>query len=218
VTVTVVDHPVVAHRVARLRDVATDTDRFRTLVRELAVFVAYEAFRDLQTTPTTVTTPLAEAAAATVEQQVLIVPVLRAGLGMVEGVQSVVPNTQVAHLGMRRDEATLTAVTYLDGLPADLSGRRVAVCDPMLATGGSLEQAVRLVRGRGAGRIDALCLVASEPGVARFAAAFPDVTVTCVALDSHLDQRGFIVPGLGDAGDRLFGPPRPAPPGHPARR
>jgi uracil phosphoribosyltransferase len=207
--VTVVDHPVVTHRVARLRDAATASDRFRTLVRELSVFVAYEAFRDLDTVPVEVNSPIGPAAGREVEGQVLVVPVLRAGLGMVEGVQSVVPRTEVAHLGMRRDEATLTAVTYLDGLPEDLTGRRVAVCDPMLATGGSLIQAVELVAARGAARIDALCLVASVPGLERVHRAAPAVAVFCVAVDERLDERGYIVPGLGDAGDRLFGPPGP---------
>jgi uracil phosphoribosyltransferase len=205
--VTVVDHPVVAHRVGALRDVATPSDRFRAIVHELSVFVAYEAFRDLATEPIEVRTPIAPAAAVRIRSHLLVVPILRAGLGMVEGIQAVVPGTQVAHLGMRRDEATLDAITYLDGLPKDLAGRRVAVCDPMLATGGSLAQAVGLVASRGASRIDALCLLASVPGLARFHDEYPDVPVTCAAVDDRLDQRGYIVPGLGDAGDRLFGPP-----------
>lgn len=205
--IVVVEHPVVADRVGRLREATTPSDQFRTLVRELAIFVAYEAFRDLATEPGEVVTPIGPARTRVVADHLLVVPILRAGLGMVEGVQTVVPSTEVAHLGMRRDETTLTAVTYLDGLPEDLSGRRVAVCDPMLATGGSLAQAVALVAARGAQRIDALCLLASVPGLQRFHDEFPDVTVTCVAVDDELDERGYIVPGLGDAGDRLFGPP-----------
>ena len=205
--VTVVDHPVVAHRVGVLRDAGTPSDVFRTVARELAVFVAYEALRQLDTAAVQVRTPIGAAQAREVRGHLLVVPILRAGLGMVEGVQMVVPHTEVAHLGMRRDETTLDAVTYLDGLPDDLSGRRVAVCDPMLATGGSLIQAGDLVAARRPARIDALCLLASRPGLARFHDAHPDVPVTCVAVDDTLDGRGYIVPGLGDAGDRLFGPP-----------
>jgi uracil phosphoribosyltransferase len=205
--VTVV-HPIVAHRLGRLRDASTPSDQFRVLARELSIFVAYEAFRDLPTTAQAITTPMGPTDSQVVQDRLLVVPILRAGLGMVEGVQSVVPETEVAHLGMRRDETTLTAVTYLDGLPEDLSGRRVAVCDPMLATGGSLIEAISLVTARGAARVDALCLLASRPGLARFHQAFPDVRVTCVAVDDRLNERGFILPGLGDAGDRLFGPPR----------
>jgi uracil phosphoribosyltransferase len=205
--VTVVDHPAVAHRLAELRDASTETDRFRTVMREISTFVAYEALRGLATRPRQVVTPIGPASVAEVTERVLIVPILRAGLGMVDGIQAVVPATQVAHLGMRRNEETLDAVTYLDGLPADLAGRWVVVCDPMLATGGSLAQACRLVVGRGATQVTALCLLASAPGVARFTAEFPDIHVACAALDAELDHRGYIVPGLGDAGDRLFGPP-----------
>jgi uracil phosphoribosyltransferase len=205
--VTVVDHPAVTHRVAELRDAATVPDRFRTVLAELSALVAYEALRHLPTSPVEVTTPLAVAPGRVVTEHLLIVPILRAGLGMVPGIQSVIPETEVAHLGMRRDEETLAAVTYLDRLPADLTGRRVVVCDPMLATGGSLAQGVRLVAERGATDIVALCILAAAPGTERFSAEFPDVPVTCAALDPALDGRGFIVPGLGDAGDRLFGPP-----------
>ncbi len=204
---TVVDHPVLTHRLAELRDVATVPDRFRAVLAELSSIVAYEASRELLTRSVEVRTPLAAAVATVVDEQVLVVPILRAGLGMVPGIQAIIPNTEVAHVGMRRDEETLDAVVYLDGLPDDLSGRHVMVCDPMLATGGSLIRAVALVSERGATRISVLCVLASAPGVEAFSAAFPQVAVTCAALDPHLDGRGYIVPGLGDAGDRLFGPP-----------
>jgi uracil phosphoribosyltransferase len=204
---TVVDHPVVAHRITELRDVATGRDRFRTVLGELSSLLAYEALRDLGTRPSEVRTPVGVAHGTVVSERVLVVPILRAGLGMVGGIQAVIPDTEVAHLGMRRNEETLAAVTYLDGLPADLSGRRVVVCDPMLATGGSLAQGARLVAARGAERIAVLCVLASVPGIERFAGEFPEVSVTCAALDLELDGRGYIVPGLGDAGDRLFGPP-----------
>lgn len=203
----VIDHPAVSHRLAELRDVATSRDRFRALAAELAAFLAYETLFDLGTTEVTVTTPMGTARGVAVAETPLVVPILRAGLGMVPGVLSVVPNAEVAHLGMRRNEQTLDAVTYLDGLPRDLSGRRVIVCDPMLATGGSLSKGCSLVAERSPAKVVALCLVASEPGLARFHAEHPEIPVTCAVVDPRLDERGFIVPGLGDAGDRLFGPP-----------
>lgn len=202
-----VEHPAVAHRLAELRDRATGSDRFRELMGQLAAFVAYEALRDMVTEPVEVLTPMGTAAERRISETILVVPVLRAGLAMVPGVQAVAPGTEVAHLGMRRDESTLMASTYLDGLPEDLGGRRVVVCDPMLATGGSLSAACRLVSARGPRRLQALCVVAAVQGLTRFHQEFPSVGVAYAALDSSLDERGFILPGLGDAGDRLFGPP-----------
>lgn len=205
--VRVVDHPAVTHRLAELREQGTSRDRFRVLAQELAAFLAYETLFDLQTKEVPVTTPMGTARGAIVAETPLVVPILRAGLGMVPGVLSIVPNAEVAHLGMRRNEETLDAITYLDGLPRDLLGRRVIVCDPMLATGGSLSKGCALVAERAPAQVVALCLVASEPGLARFHADHPDIPVTCAVVDPALDERGFIVPGLGDAGDRLFGPP-----------
>ena len=156
----------------------------------------------------TVDTPVAEAArGAPRGEVVLLVPILRAGLGMVQAIQEIVPLTEVAHVGLRRDEATLRSDVYLNRLPGDLTGRRVIVCDPMLATGGSLGQVCELVRDRGAAEIIALCIVASEPGLAAFGGDHPGVRVYCAAVDPELNDAGYIVPGLGDAGDRLFGPP-----------
>lgn len=206
--VTVVDHPVLAHRVAQLRDSSTNGDTFRQLTSEVAGLLAYEALRDLGTTAVTVDTPVAEAAPARrVAEVVLLVPILRAGLGMVQAIQEIVPLTEVAHVGLRRDEATLRSDVYLNRLPRDLRGRRVIVCDPMLATGGSLVQVCDLVVARGASQVLALCILASRPGLAAVAAAHPGVPVYCAGVDPQLDDAGFIVPGLGDAGDRLFGPP-----------
>ena len=206
--VTVVDHPVLAHRVAQLRDRGTSGDTFRQLISEVSGLLAYEALRDLGTTEVTVDTPVADAAPARrVAEVVLLVPILRAGLGMVQAIQEIVPRTEVAHVGLRRDEATLRSEVYLNRLPKDLRGRRVIVCDPMLATGGSLVQVCDLVAARGASQVLALCILASERGLAAFAAAHPGVPVYCAAVDPGLNEAGFIVPGLGDAGDRLFGPP-----------
>jgi uracil phosphoribosyltransferase len=206
--ITVVDHPVLAHRVAALRSVETDRDTFRQLVTEISGFLAYEAVRDLGTSVVLVDTPvMAGAPARRVTETVLVVPILRAGLGMVQAIQDVIPLTEVAHVGLRRDEVTLQSEVYLNRLPRDLSGRRVIVCDPMLATGGSLAQVCSLVLERGAAQVTALCLIASAPGAAAFSAVHPGVGVICAAVDPELNELGYIVPGLGDAGDRLFGPP-----------
>jgi uracil phosphoribosyltransferase len=206
--VTVVEHPVLAHRVAALRDKRTDRDAFRQLVSEISSFLAYEALRDLGTAEGVVDTPVVDGAPARrVVENLLVVPILRAGLGMVQAIQDVVPLTEVAHVGLRRDETTLHSEVYLNRLPHDLSGRRVVVCDPMVATGGSLVQVCDLVAQRGAREVIALCIIASEPGLATFTRAHPGVRVLCAAVDPELNDVGYIVPGLGDAGDRLFGPP-----------
>jgi uracil phosphoribosyltransferase len=206
--VTVVEHPVLEHRVAALRDKHTDRDAFRQLVGEITGFLAYEALRDLGTAEVVVDTPVrAGALACRVVETILVVPVLRAGLGMVQAIQEVVPLTEVAHVGLRRDEETLRSEVYLNRLPRELGGRRVIVCDPMLATGGSLVQVCDMVRDRGAKEVIALCIIASEPGIAVFRAAHPLVRLYCAAVDPELNEVGYIVPGLGDAGDRLFGPP-----------
>jgi uracil phosphoribosyltransferase len=203
-----VDHPLAVHRLSGLRDATTDSSTFRQLVAELSTFVAYEALRDLATVDRRVDTPVASGVwCRRVEEMVLLVPVLRAGLGMVPAIQAALPVTEVAHVGLRRNEATLQAEVYLNRLPKDLSGRRVVVCDPMLATGGSLAQVCDMVKQRHATTVTVLCLIASVPGLAFFRTRHPDVDVACVAVDPELDDRGFIVPGLGDAGDRLFGPP-----------
>jgi uracil phosphoribosyltransferase len=206
--VLLVDHPVLAHRVTQLRDKDTGGDTFRQLVSEVSGLLAYEALRDLGTTEVTVDTPVARGAVGRrVSEVVLLVPILRAGLGMVPAIQEVVPLTEVAHVGLRRDDATLRSDVYLDRLPRNLSGRRVIVCDPMLATGGSLGQVCDLVVARGAAEVVALCIIASQPGLHTFTAAHPGIPVYCAAVDPELDEVGYIVPGLGDAGDRLFGPP-----------
>lgn len=204
---TTLHHPVVEDRLARLRDKATGNGEFRQLVHELSMLVAYEALRGLATEAGTVETPVASGPCRRIVETVLLVPILRAGLGMVPAVQGLVPRSEVAHVGLRRDEQTLESEVYLDRLPHDLRGRRVVVCDPMLATGGSLVQVCTLARDRGAMSVQGLCLIASVPGQRAFEAVHPDVPVACAAVDPELDEHGYIVPGLGDAGDRLFGPP-----------
>jgi uracil phosphoribosyltransferase len=206
--VTLLDHPVVEHRVATLRDKRTDRDTFRQLVSEISGLLAYEALRDLGTDPVLVDTPVVDGAPGRkVIENVLVVPILRAGLGMVQAVQEIVPLTEVAHVGLRRDEQTLRSEIYLNRLPADLNGRRVVILDPMLATGGSLVQVCDLAVERGAREVVVLCVIASVPGIATFRAAHPTVALYCAAIDPALNEVGYIVPGLGDAGDRLFGPP-----------
>jgi uracil phosphoribosyltransferase len=206
--VTVIDHPVMAHRVAVLRDAHTDRDHFRQLVAEISRFLAYEGLRDLGTEEVVINTPVADGVPVRkVNEHVLVVPVLRAGLGMVQAIQEVIPLAEVAHVGLRRDEETLQSNVYLNRLPADLRGRRVVVCDPMLATGGSLAQVCDLVMARGASAVVVLCVIASEPGLRAFTAAHPTIPVYCATVDPVLNDVGYILPGLGDAGDRLFGPP-----------
>jgi uracil phosphoribosyltransferase len=205
--VTVVDHPAVAHRMAQLRAVSTGNEDFLRIVGEISGFLAYEAFRDLAVTAITIDTPLETGVAAVaIAEQVIIVPILRAGLGMVPSVERVVTNSRLCLVGLRRNEATLEPHVYLDGLPEDLSGQHVVVCDPMLATGGSLIWTCSMVAARGAAKITALCLIASAEGLATFTAAHPDVHLVCAAVDPVLNEVGYIVPGLGDAGDRQFGP------------
>jgi uracil phosphoribosyltransferase len=204
----IVDHPLAVHRLSGLRDAGTDSPMFRQLVAELSTLIVYEALRDLTTVDQQIDTPVqAGVWCRRIDEMVLLVPVLRAGLGMVPAIQSALPATEVAHVGLRRNELTLQAEVYLNRLPKDLSGRRVVICDPMLATGGSLAQVCDMVKERHASALTVLCLIASVPGLAFFRTRHPDVDVACVADDPELNERGFIVPGLGDAGDRLFGPP-----------
>ncbi|MDE3007605.1 MAG: uracil phosphoribosyltransferase [Acidobacteriota bacterium] len=204
----VITHPLVADKVRQLRDERTSNADFLRLAGEISRFVAYEAFRDTPLTPTTVDTPVVKGApAARVETEYLIVPILRAGLGMSPAVQEVLPHHRVCLVGLRRNEATLQPDVYLDGLPESLDGVHVVLCDPMLATGGSLDCVLTMLRARGAGAITVLCLIAAQPGVDFVTARHPGVTIVAAALDAELTAHGYITPGLGDAGDRLFGPP-----------
>ncbi|MGH7690589.1 MAG: uracil phosphoribosyltransferase [Gemmatimonadaceae bacterium] len=202
----IVDHPLVQHKLTLLRDRGTPTKIFKELVDEIATLMAYEATADLPLEPTTVETPLE----ATIGHQVMgkkltLVPILRAGLGMVEGICRLVPSARVGHIGLYRDHDTLEPVDYYFKVPGDAADRDFFLLDPMLATGGSVNAAVASLKSAGATRIRFLCLVAAPEGVRRLAAAHPDVLVFCAALDRQLNQRGYILPGLGDAGDRLFG-------------
>lgn len=199
------DHPLAAHRLSRLRDAATETDRFRRLVRELTTMLVYEATRNLRVRPVTVHTPTGEAVSVEVDEVPIVVPVLRAGLGMMDAALSLLPDSQVGLIGLRRDEETLQPTEYADTVPGHLDGRPALVCDPMLATGGSVNHVCDLLAQHGAGSITILSIVAAPEGVAAVSEAHPAVNIWVCALDTGLDDDGFITPGLGDAGDRLYG-------------
>lgn len=204
----IVSHPIVADKVRQLRDVETSNADFLRLAGEISRFVAYEAFRDSPVTPTTVDTPVMKGAPALrVEREYVIVPILRAGLGMSPAVQEVLPHHRVCLVGLRRDEATLQPTVYLDGLPDTLAGAHVVLCDPMLATGGSLVCVLDMLVKRGASDITVLCLIIAQPGVDFVLERHPNVRIVASALDFELNDVGYITPGLGAAGDRLFGPP-----------
>lgn len=208
--ILVVDHPLVAHKLTALRDEHTDSPTFRRLTEELVTLLAYEATRDVRTGPVTVQTPVAEAQGVKLASpKPLVVPILRAGLGMLEGMTRLLPTAEVGFLGMVRNEETLTASTYAERLPEDLSGRQCYVLDPMLATGGTLAVAIQFLVDRGADHITAICLLAAPEGVKRVETELTHLDVPCnlviAGMDSHLNEKGYIVPGLGDAGDRLYG-------------
>ena len=206
----VADHPLVSHKLTTLRDGATDSPTFRLLTDELVTLLAYEATRDVRVAAVEVQTPVAIAKGHRLSSpRPLVVPILRAGLGMLDGLMRLLPTAEVGFLGMVRDEQTLEAVTYAERLPADLSGRQCYVVDPMLATGGTLAAAIRFLVDRGADDITAICLLAAPEGVANLEKGLEGldvpVTVVTAALDERLNEHGYIVPGLGDAGDRLYG-------------
>jgi len=205
-TLSVVRHPLVQHKLTILRDRRTPTKIFKELVDEIAMLMAYEATADLTLEETPVETPLEHATGWRVSgKKLTLVPILRAGLGLVEGVLRLVPSARVGHIGLYRDHDTLEPVDYYFKVPSDAAERDFFVLDPMLATGGSAVSAVTSLKRAGATRIRFLCLVAAPEGVRRLADAHPDVSIYCASLDRELNSQGYILPGLGDAGDRLFG-------------
>jgi uracil phosphoribosyltransferase len=206
-----VDHPLVTHKLTLLRRASTGTAEFRALADELVTLLAYEATREIRVTAVTVQTPLAPAQGVKLASpKPLIVPILRAGIGMLNGMVRLLPMADVGFVGLARNEDTLMATTYANRLPVDLTGREVFLLDPMLATGGTLVTGIEMLKSRGASTVTAICLLAAPEGLERVDAAFPEgsfpsVTVVTGAVDAHLNDKGYIVPGLGDAGDRLFG-------------
>jgi uracil phosphoribosyltransferase len=202
------DHPLVTHKLTLLRDASTDTATFRILTDELVTLLAYEATREIRVSEVSVTTPVGVATGSRLsDPRPLIVPVLRAGIGMLDGMTRLLPMASVGFVGMVRDEESLVASTYANRLPARLDGREVFVLDPMLATGGTLLTVITSLCDRGAAAVTAICLLAAPEGLAKLDAAFPDDSVRVItgAIDDRLNDKGYIVPGLGDAGDRLFG-------------
>jgi uracil phosphoribosyltransferase len=206
----VVNHPLVSHKLTVLRDQDTDSPTFRRLTDELVTLLAYEATREVRVAPLDITTPVGPTTGVYLAQpKPMVVPILRAGLGMLDGMMRLLPTAEVGFLGMVRNEETLAASTYAERLPEDLSGRQCYVLDPMLATGGTLAAAIRFLTDRGADDITAICLLAAPEGVANLEKGLEDldvpVAVVTAALDEKLNGKGYIVPGLGDAGDRLYG-------------
>ncbi len=208
--VHIANHPLISHKLTLLRDKNTDSPTFRRLAEELVTLLSYEATRDVRTVDVEVITPLVKTKGVHLaEPKPLVVPILRAGLGMLEGMQRILPSAEVGFLGMIRNEETLEASTYAERLPENLSGRQCYVLDPMLATGGTLSAAVEFLADRGASEITAICLLAAPEGIKRIEEAANKVStpvnLVIAGLDESLDHRGYIVPGLGDAGDRLYG-------------
>lgn len=199
------NHPLIRHKVALLRDIQTEPKKFRELIREIAILLAYEATSDLGLSPVTVTTPMGQADGTILAEKIGLVPILRAGLGMVEGIWEMMPGAEVWHLGVYRDEKTLRPVQYYNKLPVAPTVQVCLVLDPMLATGGSAVACIDILKRWGARRIKFVGIIAAPEGVKALHEAHPDVPIHIAVLDSHLNEIGYIVPGLGDAGDRQFG-------------
>ncbi len=204
--VTVIEHPLIQHKTTLLRRTDTSNKEFRESVEEITMLMCYEALRDLPLTEVEIETPIARTTKKVIAGKPLaIVPILRAGLGMVSGFLNLVPNAKVGHIGMYRDEETLEPHAYYCKLPSDIEHRLVVVVDPMLATGGSAIDAIGKIKDSGATNIKFLCLVAAPEGIEALTKAHPDVEIFCANVDDGLNENGYIVPGLGDAGDRIFG-------------
>ena len=201
----IIDHPLVQHKLTMLRGIDTCSKEFRELVEELAALICFEATRDLPTIKTTVETPICRTDGVLIEKKLGVVPILRAGIGMVNGMLNLLPTAKVGHLGIYRDPETLRPVTYYSKLPVDAKDREIFVVDPMLATGGTASTAISYLKNHGVTGIKLLCLIAAPEGVKKIQTEHPDVNIYAAACDSHLNGHGYIVPGLGDAGDRLFG-------------
>ena len=202
----VINHPMIQHKLSIMRQKETGSKDFRTLLKEIALLMGYEVTRDLPLVDFEIETPICKMTAKKVSgRKLAIVPILRAGLGMVDGLLSLVPVAKVGHIGLYRDETTHTPVEYYFKMPEDISERLVIVTDPMLATGGSATDAITMLKKRGCANIRLMCLVAVPEGIQKVQEAHPDVDIYVAAVDDHLNENAYIVPGLGDAGDRIFG-------------
>lgn len=204
--VLVMDHPLIQHKVSLMRDKETGTKEFRELLNEISMLMAYEVTRDLPLREIEIETPICRAQTKVIAgKKLAIVPILRAGLGMVDGIMSLVPSAKVGHIGLYRDPNTLEPVEYYCKLPEDCEEREILLVDPMLATGGSASAAIHFLKRRGCKHIKLVCLIAAPEGTSRIQADHPDVNIYVAAMDEKLNDHGYIIPGLGDAGDRLFG-------------
>jgi len=204
--VVVMDHPLIQHKIGIIRRTDTGSKDFRTLIGEIAMLECYEATRNLQLADVEIETPICKTTVKELKgKKLAVVPILRAGLGMVDGVLSMIPAAKVGHIGLYRDEETLEPVEYFCKLPQDCANREVFVVDPMLATGGSAIAAIQMLKDKGVKNIHFMCVIAAPEGVKKMQEAHPDVDIIIGALDDHLNENGYIVPGLGDAGDRIFG-------------
>ncbi len=205
-SVFVFDHPLIQHKISLLRDKNTNTKEFRELVSEIAMLMGYEVTRNMPLKEVEIETPIGIAKTKVISGKKLgIVPILRAGLGMVDGMLRLLPMAKVGHIGLYRDPETLEPVEYYCKLPVDVEEREIVVLDPMLATGGSASAAIQFIKNRGVGNIKLMCLIAAKAGIERIRKDHPDVEIYCAAVDEVLNDHAYIVPGLGDAGDRLFG-------------
>jgi len=203
--VTVLNHPLIDHKMSQVRDKHTNMKAFRETVSEIGALITYEITRDFKTTPKTIETPMAVMTAYELEKPVVIVPILRAGLGMVDGIHNIIPNAKIGHIGLYRDEETLEPKSYYQKFPKTVTDSVVLVVDPMLATGGSASYAIDVLKKHGVLDIRYVGLVGCPEGIQRLQKDHPDVSIYLAALDEKLDKNGYIVPGLGDCGDRLFG-------------
>lgn len=204
--VTIFDHPLIQHKISLLRNIETGNKEFRELVSEITMLMCYESLRDLPLEDVEVQTPITKTMTPMIAGlKLAVVPILRAGLGMVSGVQSLVPSAKIGHIGMYRDEETLEPHEYYCKLPANIEKRQILVVDPMLATGGSAVDAISQIKMHGGKKIKFMCLIAAPCGIEALAKAHPDVDIYCAHVDEKLNEIGYIVPGLGDAGDRIFG-------------
>ncbi|MGD0390385.1 MAG: uracil phosphoribosyltransferase [Tepidisphaeraceae bacterium] len=203
--VVLIDHPVIQTKLTELRDYTADHRKFRALLDEIASLMVYEVTRDWPTTPKPVQTPMERMTGRVLARRVTLVPILRAGLGMAEGVLRLLPDARLGHLGVYRDEKTLEPVSYYQKLPPDIASTEVLLIDPMLATGGSALAAVQVLKQSGVTSLKFVCLVAAPEGIAALHRQHPEIPIFCAAVDRQLNEKGYILPGLGDAGDRLFG-------------
>jgi uracil phosphoribosyltransferase len=203
--VVLIDHPVIQTKLTELRDYTADHRKFRALLDEIASLMVYEVTRDWPTTPKPVQTPMERMTGRVLARRVTLVPILRAGLGMAEGVLRLLPEARMGHLGVYRDEKTLEPVSYYQKLPPDIASTEVLLIDPMLATGGSALAAVDVLKKSGVASLKFVCLVAAPEGIAALHRQYPEIPIFCAAVDRQLNEKGYILPGLGDAGDRLFG-------------